>query len=63
MLPPPQQPLLSPVTLDWLEGATMGRVLDINEVFVMGLVLPRVSANHRAIGLGEGGGYSKAQGW
>lgn len=53
MLPPPQQPLPSPVTLDWLEGATMGRVLDMNEVFVMGLVLPRVFANHRAIGRGE----------
>lgn len=37
----------------------MGRVLDMNEVFVVGLVLPRVSASHRAIGLEEGVGKAK----
>lgn len=62
MLPSPQQPLLSPVTLDWLEGVTMGRVLDMNEVFVVGLVLPRVSASHRTIGLREGGRVKQSPG-
>lgn len=37
--PPPQQLLPSPVTLDWQEGVTMGKS-DMNEVFVVGLVLP-----------------------